>query len=253
MPQIAILNQSTVVTNADAKLIAQAIDKQLKKHAAPAWNAGSWSCAAYVTNSGAVPASAYQLVILDDADQAGTLGYHDVDPQGRPYAKVFAKTVLDNGGDVMGSSNSVSVTCSHEALEIFGDPPAVYWAQMPDGDLVALELCDPVEADGYAISVGLFPPKQVMVSNFVLPAYFDGGETGVKYDYLGKLTAPFLMTPGGYQIVMTGGTVSQNFGKEYPKWKKAGKKFPTARTARRKSCTMFDMLSKKRSAKRRAR
>ena len=233
MPLIAILNQSTVVQNSDVKLIAAAIDKQLRKHFGPAWGASGWSCAAYVSNPGAVPASAYQLVILDDADQAGALGYHDVDPNGKPYAKVFAKTVLDNGGDIYASANSVSVTCSHEALEIAGDPPAAYWASMPDGNLVALELCDPVEVDAYAISVGLFP-KAVMVSNFALPAYFDGSESGAKYDYLGTLTAPFTMSPGGYQIVMSGGTVSQKFGAAYPKWKKAGKRFIAARTARRK-------------------
>ncbi len=235
MPQIAILNQSTVVQNSDVKLIAQAIDKQLKKHAVPAWDAASnWSCAAYVTNPGAVPASAYQLVILDNADQAGALGYHDQDPNGRPYAKVFAKTVLDNGGDIMKTSNSVSVTCSHEALEIFGDPQAGYWAQMMTGDLIALELCDPCEADAYAIAVGYLNRTQVMVSNFVLPSYFDTlPGMAQRFDFMGNLTVPFSMTSGGYQIIMSGGDVSQKFGAMYPEWKKAGKKFPAARTAKR--------------------
>jgi len=233
MPQIALLNQSTVVSGSDCRLIAQAIDKQLKKHAVPAWgSASNWSCAAYITNPNAAPASAYDLVILDDADQAGALGYHDQDPNGRPYAKAFAKTVLDNGGDIRTSANSVSVTASHEALEIFGDPQAGYWSQMPSGKLIAMELCDPVEEDSYLISVGLTLIK-VPVSNFVLPSYFDTMPQDQKFDYLGNLSAPFSMTSGGYQILMTAGKVSQKFGKAFPKWKKAGKKFPAARTAKR--------------------
>jgi hypothetical protein len=225
---IALLNQSTVVKVSDAKLIAQAIDKQLKKHACPAWGSVAWGCV-FATST---PAGAYSLVILDDADQAGALGYHDQDPNGHPYGRVFAKTVLDNGGDILSSANSVSVTASHEALEMFGDLQAGYWAQNLDGDLVALELCDPIEADAYPVTVG-YLPKQVMVSNFALPSYFDTEPETSRFDYLGNLTAPFTMTPGGYMIVMTGGQVSQSFGKNYPEWKKAGKRFPAARTARR--------------------
>ena len=233
MSKIAILNQSTVVRDGDCKLIASAIDKQLKRHACPAWGASStWSCSFYSAAS-SPPADAYRMWILDNADQAGALGYHDQDPQGKPYARVFAKTVLDNGGDIMKSENSVSVTCSHEALEIFGDPQAGYWAQTRDGNLIALELCDPVEADAYPISIGLVSPVQVMVSNFCLPAYFDTEPDTAKYDMLGSLNAPFSMTSGGYQILMRAGKVSQKFGLLYPGWKRAGKTFHAARTARR--------------------
>src|SRR5690348_14351978 len=42
--------------------------------------------------------SGWRMHFLDDADQAGALGYHDVDPDGRPYARVFVGTILDSGG-----------------------------------------------------------------------------------------------------------------------------------------------------------
>ena len=36
-----------------------------------------------------LPAAAYPLVLFDDAEQAGALGYHAETPDGRPYGRVF--------------------------------------------------------------------------------------------------------------------------------------------------------------------
>jgi len=104
----------------------------------------------------------------------------------------------------------VSATISHEACEIMGNPEINSWRQMISGTLTAQELCDAVENDVYNISIN---GKQVSVSNFLLPAWFDySPEAGSKFDYLGKLKAPFTMTSGGYLILMTKGKVSNVFG-----------------------------------------
>jgi hypothetical protein len=134
---------------------------------------------------------------------------------------------------VLETENSVSVTASHEALEIFGDPQAGYWAQMTTGALVALELCDPVEAEAYSITVGILRPVKVAVSNFVLPTYFDTMPEMKGYDFLGSLPAPFSIASNGYQIVMGGGTISYVWGKNYRPWKKALKLQSSSRTSRR--------------------
>ena len=52
---------------------------------------------------------------MDDSDQAGALGYHDLTSAGLPMGKVFARTDLQN-------NLSWTVTVSHELLEILGDP-----------------------------------------------------------------------------------------------------------------------------------
>jgi hypothetical protein len=228
---IALLNASRNLSDKLDKvsLIAQAVSKQLRLHAAPAWQALPWTCALY-QDPNLVPRSAYRLWLLDDSDAAGALGYHDQDPQGVPYGKVFVQPILDSGGDVLSSANSVSVTVSHEALEMFGDAEVGYWAQMPDGRLIALELADPVEGDAYPITIGT---TAVMVSNFVTPEYFDSNPESTRFDYMKRLKGPFEMTPGGYRIIQQGGAVSNEFGAAYPDWKRAGKTFPAARTARR--------------------
>src|SRR6266581_152414 len=150
MQTIALITNSKLLAGhaQDVALIAQALSKQLHYHAAPAWHASPWSCV-YYADASTVPNSADRLWLLDDSDSAGALGYHDQDPSGQPYGRVFVRPILESGGDIMQSANSVSVTASHEALEIFGDPQANVWAQMNDGRLLALELCDPVESDAY--------------------------------------------------------------------------------------------------------
>jgi hypothetical protein len=54
----------------------------------------------------------------------------------------------------------------------------------------------------------------VQVSNFVLPEWFDSVvSAGEKFDYLGKATAPFSMTPGGYWVQAAMGNETQKFGR----------------------------------------
>lgn len=232
---IALLSASRYLADKlpQVQLIAQALSSQLRYHAAPAWAALPWSCS-YYADPKLVPSTAYRLWLLDDPDAAGALGYHDQDPSGAPYGKVFTKPILDSGGDVLRLANSISVTASHEALEIFGDPQANYWAEMPDGRLIALELCDPVEGDAYDVSVGGHP---VAVSNFVFPEYFDWSPQSQRFDKLRRLSSPFTMTNGGYQILKDGGAVKNVFGASYASWKLAGKSHPAARTAKRAAPT----------------
>lgn len=168
------------------------------------------------------------LYLLQDADQAGALGYHDTDTSGRPLAKVFVGPVLANGGTWTDDANSVSVTCSHEFLEAIGDPYANWWADSAKGFQRAIELCDFVESQGYA------SPNGIYVSNFVGPRYFSLASAG-PYDFMGAVSIldgdP---GPGNYEIRrMPGGDAYPVFGDAYPEWKKPIKALPGSRVSRR--------------------
>ncbi len=177
--------------------------------------------------TGKTPAGASALVLFDNADQAGALGYHDETPQGMPYGRVFVHDILDNGGTIATGANSVPVTLSHELVEMIGNESVNRWADMGDGAEVAYELCDPVESDSYDID-------GVPLSNFVLPAWFDSNApSDALYDKLGRLTRPLTITSGGYLIKrLPGGKVENVFGALYPEWKKKLKQHPAARTMR---------------------
>lgn len=234
---IAVLNQSKryfAKPNIVSTMVS-AVNAQLQKHVCPAWGLNPWQCI-YYSKAKDVPAGAYRIWLLDDADQAGALGYHDQDPNGVPYGRVFVDTTISYGGSDFNGANSVSVVLSHEACEIVGDPEINCWRQRLGYDisLVCQELCDPVQEQAYPIMVN---KDKVYVSNFVLPPWFDYAPVkGSKFDYLGKLKAPFSMSLGGYMIVIENGAYKNVFGSQQTEGKiikNAAKQHPAARSFKR--------------------
>lgn len=188
---VALINESSVVTDAELDAIAEACAHQLRYHFAPIWHRSS-AHVERMTLAAAQDAGATLCHVRDTVPVAGALGYHD--DQGRPELWIAAKT-----GDQYGAP--VSRTISHEILEWAGDPECSRGDQRVNGDWYALELCDAVESDaaGYTIPTSAGPV--VAVSNFVTPAWFgaqDSGSAGGVYDYGRKLTRPFELMPGGY-------------------------------------------------------
>lgn len=195
-----LASASTLITDPAAlPLIVQAVDRQILDDAGPAW--GRYGNVFFAEDVAAIPKDpdVVPIVCYDDADQAGALGWH-TEELGVFFGRIFVRPVLDNGGDLYSNpALSLSSVISHEVLETLIDPTVSDWSQRADGTLVASEVSDPVEGDAYAIEV---LGKPIMVSNFVLPAWFDAQTTQGPFDKMGKLTAPFTMTPGGYLVTM---------------------------------------------------
>lgn len=189
--KVSVINQSTVMDDEQITPIVQALQKQVDEHFKP-----SWGMAADLLQvaKGAEPASgSWWLCVLDDSDQAGALGYHDLTSEDHPIGKVFARTDLKYGA-------KVSVTMSHELLEMLGDAYLCETAIDPKtGRIYAYENCDAVEADdqGYEISVAEGP---VTVSDFVFRQWFDSEHRGkgVQTTFTGKHLEPFALAAGGY-------------------------------------------------------
>lgn len=230
---IGIQNLSTLVSSQDVYDMTLLIDRQLRDHVAPAWGL----LPPEVTFLAVAPGRRLDAIIsiLDNADQAGDLGYHAEGPDADVYGRVFAQPVLANGGNPLTDPLSVCSVLSHEAIETFLDPACDLWAQQADGTLVARELCDPVESDSYVLAVTASSGESAAgtVSDFVLPSWFDPGAAAGPADYLGLATAPFQVRSTGYVIVMSAGSVTEQWGEHYPEWKKATKQSPLARTAQR--------------------
>jgi len=119
-----------------------------------------------------------------------SLGYHDVTNEGLPLAKVFAQTDIQFG-------SSLSVTMSHELLEMLLDPDinlsVFVQSSETQGIIYAYEAADACEDDqfGYLID-------GVLVSDFVLPAYFESFRIKGPFDFQNKITKPFELLAGGY-------------------------------------------------------
>jgi hypothetical protein len=187
---IAVLNACTVLDDGAITAALPALQRQVHEHVAPAW--GADADLIFVPRGQAPPAGAWWLVILDDSDYAGALGYHDLTNEGMPLGKVFART--DQQYNL-----AWTVTASHELLEMLADPDINLSAFNATGgntaSFYAYEICDPCELDeqGYDID-------GVLVSDFVYPAWFQGFRTSgsTRFDHMGAISDPFALLPGGY-------------------------------------------------------
>ncbi len=184
---IDVINESTVLTEtAEVAAVVAALQKQLDIDFAPAWNRDA---SLRLLSAAETDATAWQLVLLDDADQADALGYHELTAAGLPLGKVFVKTTMDD-------KLNWTITASHELLEMLGDPDINLCAEFSTDNgsrFYAYEVCDACEDDsfGYAID-------GVMVSDFVLPEWFMQSSQLKVYDFRGHVTKPFQLLTGGY-------------------------------------------------------
>jgi hypothetical protein len=187
--KISVINQTTCVTDVQAQPVVAAMQVQVHRDFAPAW--GIDADLTFVPKGQTPDSMHWWLVLLDDSDTAGALGYHELTPAGLPIGKVFCKTDLKYGLEW-------SVTASHELLEMLGDPEInlTVFLQTTNttGYLYAFENCDAVEDDKFGYQI-----DNVLMSDFVLPAYFQRSMPGNKWDFGGHLQGPYpTMLPGGY-------------------------------------------------------
>lgn len=187
MTVIVVANRSTVLADDAIATAVPALATQATRDLCPAWGIAA-PTVTFQPGRGPIPVAAWQLLILDNADQAGALGYHDVTASGQPLSKVFAATDLHYGAQW-------TVTASHELCEMIVDPDIIRASEGPAG-FYALEVGDPVEADRFGYRIG-----STLVSDFVLPAWFEPTHRGAPVDFGRHLLVPHTLTPGGYMSV----------------------------------------------------
>jgi hypothetical protein len=191
--QVAVINQSTTLSDATAKAIAEGLNVQVQRDFSSVWGIGA--VLSFVPKTAQPPPGKWWLMILDNSDQAGALGYHDLTPEGLPLGKVFAATDRQYG-------SIISVTASHELLEMLADPFIDLCVQAADGQtFYAYENCDACEADQLGYQVQIPDGRNVTVSDFVYPRYFDAtaaGQGNVQLDHGNHISEPFQILPGGY-------------------------------------------------------
>lgn len=213
--QINFFQLATTPLDVKPKTLIRALQSYVDDYLFPVWGvraelhwsnkpqAGVWNVA---------------FVDSDQNDDPDALAYHEFDPTengGMPYAIVDVEASLESDG-------TTGIAVSHELAEMLIDPGTNNWAGVggfdPTGGpnskptntkLFALEICDPVERAYFKID-------GVSVSDFVFPAYFEPWRDNSAIDYLGAITSPLQIAPGGYQIVRNHDDISQlvNFTQE---------------------------------------
>jgi hypothetical protein len=192
MPNIgvAIVNASTVLSDREVAAAIPALQTQVSEHLAPVW--GMDATIYFIPHGTSIPSGIWLVSILDDTDQAGRLGYHDLTEDGLPLGKVFA------GSDMVNGFNW-TVTASHELLEMLIDPDinlTVFLQNVASaGTFYAYEICDPCELDQYGYLI-----NGTMVSDFVFPSWFESFRQpgSCQFDAAQHINAPFELLSGGY-------------------------------------------------------
>ena len=189
-PVIYIRNKSRgFLKDGEITSLIPAVQRQVTEHFEPAWGVG----AKLVFARGRVPPHAYKIDVYEkvtDAEDEGFFGYH-FSPQGYPIASIFARE--DMGGD-----GTISITLSHEVLEMLVDPACNLYARRsaevgrPER-IYFYEVCDAVQCVNYKID-------GVAVCDFVYPAWFEDNwpPRSRRFDHRRRLERPFQLLPGCY-------------------------------------------------------
>ena len=194
------------VTDEELQRVVRAVNRQISEDFEPYWSMGARL--RVDGRSVATPnAATFEdlrgdaiIYVTDTANLPGALGFHDLNFSGVPFGFVFTDLAQQLG-------ESWTVTLSHEALELIGDPDVNLLVIGPHPDPLQnrfvfhwYEMSDAVQSESYFID-------GVEVSNFVLPLYFTGtrdtDEIGARNDFLGRTVngatlSSFGVKPGGY-------------------------------------------------------
>ena len=193
-PTICCVNLAKTPLGFELESLVVAMQEFIDLHFKPIWQVGC----KLISSPSIIPGT-WGMVFLDDSDEAGALGYHDLTADGLPMSKVFLNTLAKN-------DEEVSVTASHELVEYLIDPGIQMLAQGPKG-FYAYEVADMVETE-------TFPVGNFNMTNFCTPAWFEiFREPGsARFDYLNSCKRPFEIRPGGYMSIFAKGRWTQEFG-----------------------------------------
>jgi len=185
MLQIAVINESTAIADADVQNMIPAFSTQWNNDLNSVWGVGD---ATFTFNPKGTtpPTGSWWVVFLDNSDQANALAYHDLTNEGLPISKVFVQTIQADGA-------SVSVGATHEICEMAVDPWLNSAYQDLQGTFWAGEVCDPVEDPQYGYQI-----NGVLVTDFVTPNWFGHQHPVGDIDLQKQAQSAFQVLTGGY-------------------------------------------------------
>jgi hypothetical protein len=181
--QIALVSETDFVSPADLMRVGAAIQKQVENDFSPVWGVR-----ATISPLGSLRdlSSGYWPVVIRDDIGPNLPGAHWNETQLKPFALVTYQ------------EDEWTLTTSHEVLEMLADPFGKTFMTGPslqadEGTVEYLvEVCDPCQDGSFGYTV-----DGVIVSDFVLPAYYNASGSG-QYSFAKNIKEPRDVLDGGY-------------------------------------------------------
>lgn len=213
VPTISLVNLAVKPLPFKLQDLCDAMQVYLDKYFVPVWG----TPARLTVEEKKITDGNWGMVFYDHSDVLNALGYHDLTPAGFPLSKVFTE-----------SDEPISVTASHELVEMLVDPGIQMVAQGPRG-WYAYEVADAVEALSFDVS-------GFQLTDFVYPSWFEGFRkaNSTKFDHMGKCIKPFQILRGGYMPLFTRGRWTQIYGSKEKELKFKREKHPRAHARKNK-------------------
>ena len=193
MINVAVVNESTVVTDAEVQQCIEALKQQANTDFSTWWGTLPITVT-FLAKGSAIPKGWWELVFADNSDQVGALGYHELTENGDPIGFVFCKDDLDFG-------TSWTITASHELLEMRLDSHINSTVEVDNSDgsmtFYMKEVCDACEDDQFGYDITISDGTSIKVSDFVTPEFFIPGGTG-PFDFRSHITKPLEILTNGY-------------------------------------------------------
>jgi hypothetical protein len=180
---VAVVSRSRHIDAGELSSVAAAVQVQVTRDFGPVWGVNATANAFPAVKD--VPLGWWVVTIEDDIHTPGAGGFH-LARNGQPYALVQY-------------SDTWSLAVSHETLEMLADPSGNRTQAAPSPEdnvtqsLYLVEVCDPCEAAEYAYSI-----DGILVSDFILPRYYDAVPRGIPYSFSGAVSQPRQVLRGGY-------------------------------------------------------
>lgn len=201
-PTIVVVNQSRRAKDAELARVVRALQTQIDRDFFPLWG---WR-ANLVLAARSSRRRAMKIVVTDEPDEPGDLGYHFI--EGLPVTRVFTE-------DGRGRPVDYHATISHEALEMIADPGVNLYAvgyYIRSGRhrkaWIPYEVCDPVQDRSYRI-------EGIEMSDFVVPEWFEAERApgSMRFSFCGAVREPFAITSGGYVDAVVGRRIRTVWGR----------------------------------------
>lgn len=204
---VAVLDKSGLLDDRVGQMITEGYRGPEMDRFCSAWGLPIPGLAVYPASHDQAIKEEAALIFVDHGNEPNAFGWHTA-----LGISVFGYIDV---GMCKRFSEPISRVFGHELWEMLLDPPAALWQPGPGGALYAKEACDPVQAYSRTRRVEhpVLGADYVEIADYILPTWFDAGNTRGPWSDQGYAPGAFQDAEGGYHLESRNGVAMATGGR----------------------------------------